>query len=83
MNIETDTRRAAAPPTNDGIHIERPDVPDDAAIVTMLCGAQAYIFEDATVSPPDFDFFLFGCGDHKATCATCLAVRAAMIGAAL
>ncbi len=44
--------------------------PESDLVVTMLCGAQCIIFEDATTAPKDFDFYAVEHG-HKANCPDC------------
>jgi hypothetical protein len=51
-------------------HIEREDASEESLVYTMLCGEQCVVFDNGTVVPPGFDFYLFEHGD-RATCPHC------------
>lgn len=61
---------------NDGdIHIVDSNAnPWDAMVYRALCGQAGVMWEDGSITPEWFDFYLLHHGHEKATCSTCVAL---------
>lgn len=45
--------------------------PAETLIWRALCGASCFAFDDGTLEPADFDFYLLGLGHEQASCIAC------------
>ena len=61
---------------DDGAHIvDGIKNPAEAHVWTALCGAQCFAWDDGTLDPPEFNFYLLGHVGGTDVCKACVAAR--------